>query len=119
VVEVKVAVDDERNLVEDGADAGEGSWQAPPARPVVSIDLGVRAHAGVEQHDAVRVLDEVSEAWLDTGDTAVGLVARADEVAEVDASYGGVVHTVTLPGRAGEVDGSWADAAQRPRCPSE
>ena len=53
----------------------------------ILVDLGLGAHAGVEEQHSVGVLDEIAEARLDPGRTGACLLGRAHEVAEVQPAH--------------------------------
>ncbi len=57
------------------------------ARPVVSVDLEVRAHAGVDYDDGVGVSDDVAQAGLHSGLPGLRLLSWPNEVAEVDTAH--------------------------------
>ena len=92
VVEVKVAVHDQPDVPGRGPAGGQCRSQRVTPRPVVSIDVGVAPHPGVEQQQAVRVIYQVAEAGLDPGAPGARLLRRPHEVTEVDAPHAGVRH---------------------------
>src|SRR5205814_5505910 len=96
VVEVEVAVHQEPHVVEMRAGPGQGGVDAAPARPVARIDLRMAAHAGIDQQQPVRVVDEVPETGFDAWRARAGLLGRPDEVPEVDPAYGEICHGTSL-----------------------
>jgi hypothetical protein len=59
----------------------------------VGVDIGVESHAGIEKHGAPRMLNEIAQNRGDLWRARAGLLARPDEIAEVDAPYLYVCHT--------------------------
>nr|BFE68396.1 hypothetical protein GCM10020092_016970 [Actinoplanes digitatis] len=92
MVEVQVAVDHVPYVTDRGAGRGERRRHRDAVRPVVRVHLGTGTHAGVDEQQAVRVVDEIAEARLDAGRTRAGLGGGPDEVAEVDPAHAGVRH---------------------------
>jgi hypothetical protein len=62
----------------------------------VSIDVRVTTHAGVHEHEAVDMMDHVTQDRLDTTDSGASLLGWADEIAEVDASDKRIAHVPSL-----------------------
>jgi hypothetical protein len=53
----------------------------------MSVDVRVRSHTSVDHDDAIRVSDDVAQAWLNSGLAGTCLLSGADEVAEVDTTH--------------------------------
>ena len=84
VVEVQVAVDDERDVVEPRAGRRQRGPQQVAPGPVVRVDVVRGAHAGVEQEQPGGVVDEVPEDRLDPRAAGAGLLRGPHEVPVVD-----------------------------------
>src|SRR5215467_15747478 len=67
-----------------------------PARAVVRANLGMGAHAGVEQDHSLGVADGIVEAGLDSGHPRPGLLRWPYEVAEINAPHRDRGHSAIL-----------------------
>lgn len=87
MIEVEMAVDDPAHFTDSGAGRAQGFRERPPARAVVSFRLIIReSEAGVEQHPAGAVGNEVAEHRLHARLSRPGLRGRADEIPVINAS---------------------------------
>jgi hypothetical protein len=75
---------------------GQRLGERHAGRPVVGVHPRVGTHAGIDQQQAVRMVDQVAEGGLDPGVAGAGLFGRADEIAEVDPAHVDVRHTCTV-----------------------
>jgi len=87
VVEMKVAVHHTLHVREGHVRGRQRLGEGAAARPVMSVDVRVRAHTGVDHDDGIRVSDDVAQAWLNSGLPGPCLLSGADEVAEVDTTH--------------------------------
>ena len=115
VVEVQVAVHDQRHVVEPPAVLGQRHLQVQTLRAVPGLGLLVRrADPRVEQHQSGRVRDGVRVDRLDLRRPA-GLLRRADERTEEEASDVVDLHG-TEPSAGRSAPSRWRSApAGRPR----
>jgi hypothetical protein len=97
VVKVQMAVDDELDVFGSGADGGECIAERSPPWPVVSVDLRMPAHPGVEQQHPAGVIDEVAETRLDPRLARAGLGGGAHKVSEVHPPDDWARHASSLP----------------------
>lgn len=100
VVEMQVAVGHKPYVLETRADVGECGGQRPAVRPVVLVDLGVAAHAGVDEQQPIGVLDQVAQARLHTGRAGPGLLRGPNEEAVVQPPHRGI-HRHSVPSSIG------------------
>ena len=96
MVEVEVAVDNQAHVLDADPRFSEGGLQGLAAGQIVSVDVGIGPHPGVEQDPAVGVIDQVSQARLDPGGAGTGLFGRPDEIAEVDPVDRGNPHRPSI-----------------------
>jgi len=96
VVEVQMAVRGERESRDLCPDRRQCLVQSGPAGPVVGVDLGVGAHASVEQDHSLGVVDDVTQARFYPGTARPGLLRRPHEVAEVNAPHRNIGHSAIL-----------------------
>ena len=73
--------------------------EAAAARAVVRVNVGVAAHAGVDQQEPAGMVDEVAQARLHLRRAGTGLRGWAHEVAEVDAVDCQICHRMSVPAR--------------------
>ena len=60
------------------------------------VNLGMGAHASVEQDHSLGVADGVAQAGLHSGHPRPGLLGWPHEVAEIDAPHGDLSHSAIL-----------------------
>jgi hypothetical protein len=70
--------------------------QPHPARAVVRVNLGMGAHARVEQDHPLGVADGVTQAGLNSGRPCPGLLRWPYEVSEINALHCDVSHLAIL-----------------------
>jgi hypothetical protein len=87
VVEVQVAVRGEPDVTDLCPDRRQRLAQPHPAGAVVRVNLGMGAHAGVEQDHSLGVADGIAQAGLDPGHPRPGLLRWPYEVAEINAPH--------------------------------
>jgi hypothetical protein len=101
MVEVQVTVDHERDVLELHPDGRPAPLQAMAARPVVRVDVGVAAHAGVDQQESARVVHEVSQARLHLWRTRIGLPWRGARSSRSRRGVPPDPHRLSVPRRTG------------------
>jgi hypothetical protein len=96
MVEVQVTVHYQRHLPKAYPSSVERSRQRSTPRVVVSIDIGVVAHAGIDEHEAVGMVHHVAQDRLDTTGSGAGLLGWTNEVAKVNTSDSRIMHISSL-----------------------
>ena len=93
----------EDDSVPEAGGAAELAGGGAGLAPVAGVDVGVRAHARVEQEHSLRVVDDVTEARFHSGTARPGLLRWPHEVAEINPPHRNVSHSAILadhPGKA-------------------
>jgi hypothetical protein len=88
MIEMEVTVHDVAHVLDRHSCGRQRLGHRSAARSVMSIDVRMRAHAGIDQDDAVRMEDDVTQTGLHFRQPGPGLLGRPDEVAEVDTAHG-------------------------------
>jgi catechol 2,3-dioxygenase-like lactoylglutathione lyase family enzyme len=115
MIEMEVTVHDVAHVLDRHSCRRQRLGHRSAARSVMSIDVRMRAHAGIDQDDAVRMEDDVTQTGLDLPQPGSGLLGRPDEVAEVDTAHGQLDHHGT--GYAGLHDGGAGPSTSRDPAP--
>ncbi len=88
MIEMEVTVHDVAHVLDRHSCGRQRLGHRSAARSVMSIDVRMRAHTGIDQYDAVRMEDDVTQTGLHFRQPGSGLLGRPDEVAEVDTVHG-------------------------------
>ena len=94
VVEVQVAVRGQPDIREPRPDGRQRLAQPGSAWPVIGVNLGMGAHASIEQDHSLRVADDVAQARFHSEIARPGLLRRPHEVAEINTPHRDVSHSV-------------------------
>ena len=96
VVEVQVAVRGEPDIRDLHPDGRQRLAQTDSAGPVMGVNLGVGAHASVEQDHPMRMADDIAQAWFHAGAARPCLLRWPHEVPEINTPHGDINHSARL-----------------------
>ena len=95
-VEMQMAVRGKPEVSDLRPDGRQRLAQPGSAGPVVGVDLGVGAHARIEQEHSPGMADEITEARFHSRTARPGLPRRPHEVAEINAPHRNISHVAIL-----------------------